>query len=92
MSVEEPDPTTRAELRERLARVEEKQDHIAENQERVADKIDDVADTLDEDLGELEDSHETVATRTRKMWLGVQFMKYVGGPGGAIAAAAVFFF
>lgn len=82
MGPDSNDPTTRGELRERLARVEEKQDHVVE-------KIDDVADTLDEDLGDLEESHEDTRQKTRKMWLGWQFMKYVGGPGGVVGAIAL---
>ena len=72
------EPESGGEVRERLARVETKQDHLI-------DKLDDLAGTIEGDLGDLKEEHEELDDRTRKLTYGYKLIKWGIGSGGLLA-------
>lgn len=75
MSTNSPDDRasgapSNAELSERLARVEEKQDYVAE-------RVDEIGDTLDGELATVEDNLATVEERNARLWILYQGGKWI---------------
>lgn len=59
-----------AELAERLARVEEKQDHVVEQVDHVADQIDESLEEVQEDVDDMKPEHQKLMTAYRAgKWL-----------------------